>query len=279
MRGWLGYKNRQADTCGTVQSRAIVRSVPRIAAAGSGRRPVLAIITSVRVPDYAAARRLLMRRDPVLAAIIRKHGACGLGDVRDRFDHFAMLVRAIVFQQLSTKAATTIHGRLIGALAGGTLTPAALAAVTEEQLRAAGISRQKAGYLRDLCEKVADGALPLQAVDAMTDEEVIAALTQVKGIGRWTAEMFLIFRLQRPDVLPLGDLGILNAIQKAYGLRKKPTPARMLKLGEAWRPYRSIASWYLWRSLDNEPVKVNSRNATPRIPQPASRKRKEKRSR
>ena len=109
-------------------------------------------------------------------------------------------------------------------------------------------------YLRDLCEKVGAGTVALDAVDALDDEEVIAALTQVKGIGRWTAEMFLIFRLQRPDVLPLGDLGIVTAVQKAYGLRKRPTPDRLRKLGEAWRPYRSIACWYLWRSLDNEPV-------------------------
>ena len=196
-----------------------------------------------------------MRRDPVLAAIIKRHGKCELGAVRDRFDHFAMLVRAIVFQQLSTKAATTIHGRLVACMPDSKPTAAALAAVTEEQFRAAGISRQKVGYLRDLSERVLSGALPLESVDAMSDEEVVVALTQVKGIGRWTAEMFLIFRLQRPDVLPVGDLGIVNAIHKAYRLRKKPTPERMRKLGEAWRPYRSVATWYLWRSLDNEPVK------------------------
>ena len=193
-----------------------------------------------------------MRRDPVLAAIIKRHGPCELGAVRDRFDHFAMLVRAIVFQQLSTKAATTIHGRLVAYMPESKPTAAALAAVTDEQFRAAGISRQKAGYLRDLSERVLSGALPLESVDAMSDEEVVVALTQVKGIGRWTAEMFLIFRLQRPDVLPVGDLGIVTAIQKAYRLRKKPTSDRMRKLGEAWRPYRSIATWYLWRSLDNE---------------------------
>jgi DNA-3-methyladenine glycosylase II len=200
-----------------------------------------------------------MRRDPVLAAIIKRHGPCGLGAARDRFDHFAMLVRAIVFQQLSTKAATTIHNRLLACMPEGKATAECLAVVTEEQLRTAGISRQKADYLRDLCEKVGSGAVPLDAVDAMTDEEVIEALTKVKGIGRWTAEMFLIFRLQRPDVLPVGDLGIVNAIQKAYRLRKKPTPDRMRKLGEAWRPYRSVATWYLWRSLDNEPVKNDSK--------------------
>jgi DNA-3-methyladenine glycosylase II len=195
-----------------------------------------------------------MRRDPVLALIIKRHGPCGLGEVRDRFDHFSMLVRAIVFQQLSTKAATTIHNRLLASVPGGKADPALLAALSDDQFRAAGISRQKALYLRDLCDKVGTGAVPLPHVDGMSDEDVITALTQVKGIGRWTAEMFLIFRLQRPDVLPLNDLGIINAIQRAYRLRKKPTPARMLKLGEAWRPYRSVASWYLWRSLDNEPV-------------------------
>ena len=199
-----------------------------------------------------------MRRDPVLGAIIRQHGPCGLGTVRDRFDHFAMLARAIVFQQLSTKAATTIYNRLLESVPGGAPTPQALALLPDEQLRAAGISRQKAAYLRDLCAKVLAGSVPLTAVDELPDEEVIVALTQIKGIGRWTAEMFLIFRLQRPDVLPVGDLGIVNAIQKAYRLRRKPTPARMLKLGKAWRPYRSVACWYLWRSLDNEPVKENT---------------------
>jgi 3-methyladenine DNA glycosylase/8-oxoguanine DNA glycosylase len=204
----------------------------------------------VTPPDYAAARRALMRRDPVLAAIIKRHGPCGLGAVRDHFDHFAMLVRAIVFQQLSTKAASTIHNRLMERMPGGKPVPEALSALSDAQLRAAGISRQKALYLRDLCEKVSSGAVPLQDVDDLPDEDVIVALTQVKGIGRWTAEMFLIFRLQRPDVLPLNDLGIINAIQRAYRLRKKPTPDRMRKIGEAWRPYRSVASWYLWRSLE-----------------------------
>jgi DNA-3-methyladenine glycosylase II len=194
-----------------------------------------------------------MRRDPVLAAIIRQHGPCELGAVRDRFDHFAMLARAIVFQQLSTKAATTIHNRLLESL-GGAMSPESLATLDEARFRAAGISRQKAAYLRDLAEKVAGGTVPLPHVDEMPDEEVVAALTAIKGIGRWTAEMFLIFRLQRPDVLPVGDLGIQNAIQKAYGLRKKPTPDRMRKLAAAWQPYRSVACWYLWRSLDNEPA-------------------------
>jgi DNA-3-methyladenine glycosylase II len=213
--------------------------------------------------DYARARRLLLRRDPVLAAIIRRQGPCGLGAVRDRFDHFSMLVRAIVFQQLSTKAATTIHTRLLACLPEGRPTPGALASLTEAQLRAAGISRQKAAYLKDLCEQVGCGAVPLEDVDAMSDEEVVASLTRIKGIGRWTAEMFLIFRLQRPDVFPVDDLGIVNAIRKAYGLRKKPTKARLMTIGDSWRPYRSIASWYLWRSLDNAPLKPEPTSAQP----------------
>jgi DNA-3-methyladenine glycosylase II len=201
--------------------------------------------------DYARARRLLMRRDPVLAGLIRKHGACGLADAQ-RTDHFSALVRAITGQQLSTKAAATIYGRLVALMPAG-VTPDALAAVSDAQLRAVGMSRQKGAYFRDLCDKVACGALPLHSLEAMSDDEVIAALTTVKGIGRWSAEMFLMFRLHRPDVLPVGDLGIVNAVKNVYRLRKKPTAERIRKIGEAWRPYRSVASWYLWRSLDNEP--------------------------
>jgi DNA-3-methyladenine glycosylase II len=205
----------------------------------------------VKPQDYARARRLLLRRDPVLAALIRKHGACGLAAAQ-RSDHFSALVRAITGQQLSTKAAATIYGRLAALMPLG-VTPESLSALTDDQMRGVGMSRQKGAYFRDLCEKVSSGALPLDSLEAMTDDEVIAALTQVKGIGRWSAEMFLMFRLHRPDVLPVGDLGIVNAIKNVYGLRKKPTPDRIRKIGESWRPYRSVASWYLWRSLDNEP--------------------------
>jgi DNA-3-methyladenine glycosylase II len=206
--------------------------------------------------DYARARRILLRRDPIIAALIRRHGPCGLAAAQ-RSDHFSALVRAIVFQQLSTKAASTIYSRLVALMPDGHPEPAALAALTDEQLRAAGISRQKAGYLRDLCEKVLNGVVDLDAIDSVSDEEVIAALTAVKGIGRWSAEMFLMFRLHRPDVLPVGDLGIVNAIKRAYGLRKTPKPDRIRKIGEAWKPYRSVACWYLWRSLDNAPAPVN----------------------
>jgi DNA-3-methyladenine glycosylase II len=205
----------------------------------------------VQPEDYARARRLLLRRDPVLAALIRKHGPCGLAAAQ-RADHFTALVRAITGQQLSTKAAATIFARLAALMPDG-VTPAALSALSDDQLRAVGMSRQKGAYFRDLSEKVLSGALPLDSLDAMSDEEVIAALTQVKGIGRWSAEMFLMFRLHRPDVLPVDDLGIVNAVKNVYGLRKKPTADRIRKIGESWRPYRSVASWYLWRSLDNEP--------------------------
>ena len=201
--------------------------------------------------EYARARRLLLRRDPVLAALIRKHGACGLAAAQ-RADHFSALLRAITGQQLSTKAAATIYARLIALMPGG-VTPTALAALTDEQMHGVGMSRQKIAYFRDLADKATSGALPLDALDALSDEDVIAALTQVKGIGRWSAEMFLMFRLHRPDVLPVDDLGIVNAVKNVYGLRKRPTADRIRRIGEAWRPYRSVASWYLWRSLDNEP--------------------------
>ena len=188
-----------------------------------------------------------------LASLIRRHGPCGLAAAQ-RADHFSALVRAITGQQLSTKAATTIYGRMVALMPGGVPTPAGFACVSDEELRAAGMSRQKIAYLRDLCGKITAEVLDLTALDTLPDEEVINALVTVKGIGRWSAEMFLIFRLHRPDVLPVGDLGIVVAVQRAYRLRTRPKPDRLRKIGEAWRPYRSVASWYLWRSLDNEPV-------------------------
>jgi DNA-3-methyladenine glycosylase II len=202
--------------------------------------------------DYARASRHLLRGDPVLAALIKRHGRCGLAAAQ-RSDHFSALVRAITNQQLSTKAAATIYRRLTELMPGGDPSPAALAGVTDDQLRGAGYSRQKIGYLRDLAAHVLGGTLDLQTIHDLPDEEVIARLTQVKGIGRWSAEMFLMFRLHRPDVLPVGDLGIVNAIRAQYRLRKVPTPDRIRRIGAAWKPYRSVACWYLWRSLDNEP--------------------------
>ena len=202
--------------------------------------------------DYSRARRVLARRDPILRDLMRRHGPCGLADSQHT-DPFTALVHAIISQQLSTKAAATIAGR-VEALLAGTLAPTRVASVSDVQLRSAGLSGQKIGYLRDLCRRIDDRSLPLDALEAMADEDVITALTQVKGIGRWTAEMFLMFRLHRPDVLPVGDLGIVKAVQRNYRMRKVPSAERLHRLGEAWRPYRSVACWYLWASLDNVPV-------------------------
>jgi DNA-3-methyladenine glycosylase II len=201
--------------------------------------------------DYTKARRLLSRRDPVIRDLIRRHGACGLADAQHE-DAFTALTHSIISQQLSTKAAATI-ARRFDALFGGTPTPQAVAQADDLQLRAVGLSSQKIRYMRDLGARVLDGSVPLDRVNELPDEDVIQSLTRVKGIGRWTAEMFLMFRLHRPDVLPVDDLGILKAVQRAYGLRKVPRADRLTKIGEPWRPYRSVACWYLWASLGNAP--------------------------
>jgi DNA-3-methyladenine glycosylase II len=210
--------------------------------------------TSLTPEGYEAARRLLMRRDPILAAAIKRIGPCRMAD-RQRKDHLSALVGAIVSQQLSTKAAATIFGRFVALFPEGHISSAgAIAEHSDEALRRVGLSGQKIGYLRDLAARIADGSLNLDELDSLPDEQVIERLIAVKGFGRWTAEMFLMFRLHRPDVLPAGDLGIVNAIQRLYRLRKRPQPKRILKMGEAWRPYRSVASWYLWQTLRNEPL-------------------------
>jgi DNA-3-methyladenine glycosylase II len=202
--------------------------------------------------DYARARRLLMRRDPVLGTVIKQIGPCGLAD-RQRKDHLTALVGSIVSQQLSTKAASTIFGRLLALFPDGELlSPAGIDRQQEAALRGVGLSGQKVGYLRDLCARIDDGRLNLDELDTLPDEDVVVRLTSVKGFGRWTAQMFLMFRLHRPDVLPVGDLGIVNATQRLYRLRKKPDEKRLTKIGEAWRPYRSVACWYLWQSLKIE---------------------------
>ncbi len=193
---------------------------------------------------------MLARRDPVLRDLMRRYGECGLARAQ-RTDPFRALLHAIIAQQLSTKAAATIEARF-AALFDGHPTADAIATVSDERLRAVGISPQKLGYIRDLCARTLDKSLALDALEALPDEDVIVALTGVKGIGRWTAEMFLMFRLHRPDVLPVGDLGIVKAVQRAYKLRLAPTPVRLTRLGENWRPYRSVACWYLWASLDNK---------------------------
>lgn len=204
--------------------------------------------------DYTHAERVLTGRDPVLGALIRQYGRCGLAKAQ-REDPFQAIVEAIVWQQLSGKAAATIFGRFLGLFPDGRFpTAEQVAPKSDEELRNIGFSRQKIGYLRDLCAKMKAGELPFDRLDEMTDDEVIEALTAVKGIGRWTAEMVLMFKLQRPDVLPVDDLGIVKAIRALYRLRKDPAPDRIRRIGEKWRPYRSIASWYLWQSRDNAPL-------------------------
>jgi DNA-3-methyladenine glycosylase II len=202
------------------------------------------------MPDYRASVRHLKRVDPVLARVIESVGPCRM-PLRHEGTHFQALARSIVFQQLSGKAAGTIHGRFAALFADGDPEPAALLTFTDAQLRGVGLSRQKIGYLRDLADKVASGALPLGEVDRMDDDELIAHLVQVKGIGRWTAQMFLMFRLGRRNVLPELDLGIQNAIRRAYGKRKRPSPKQVRAIGAKWSPHATIASWYLWRSLEN----------------------------
>jgi DNA-3-methyladenine glycosylase II len=221
--------------------------------------------------EYEKARRLLMRRDRVLGAAIKSIGACGLAE-RQRKDHLSALIGAIVSQQLSTKAAATIFGRFVALFPDGQIPHAhAIHSLDDATLRGVGLSGQKVGYLRDLCTRIADGRLQLEELEMLEDELVIERLTSVKGFGRWTAEMFLMFRLHRPDVLPVGDLGIVNAIQRLYGFRKRPDAKKMTALGEAWRPYRSVACWYLWQTLRNEPLAKAARS--PRQLQSGSRAR------
>jgi DNA-3-methyladenine glycosylase II len=197
-----------------------------------------------------AAVAHLQRVDPVLAGVIHAVGECTF-EPRAEGTHFDAVARAIVYQQLSGKAAGTIHGRWLALHGGRTPEPAVLLATPEETLRGVGLSRQKIGYLRDLAARVDAGDVPLHTLDTLSDDEIIAALVRVKGVGRWTAQMFLMFRLGRPDVLPELDLGIQRGIQLAYGLDALATPAEVLHVGQPWSPYRTIAAWYLWRLLDN----------------------------
>ncbi|MEP6492715.1 MAG: DNA-3-methyladenine glycosylase [bacterium] len=200
--------------------------------------------------NHRPSVRHLKNVDPVLARVIESVGPCKI-EMRAEGTHFQALTRAIVYQQLSGKAAATILSRVNALFPDNTPTPEAVVAGTDEQLRAAGLSRQKIGYLRDLSSKVMSGDLPLDAVESMSDDDLITHLVQVKGIGRWTAQMFLMFRLGRPDVLPELDLGIQNAIKRAYRKRKRPTPQQVKRIGAKWSPHSSVAAWYLWRSLDN----------------------------
>jgi DNA-3-methyladenine glycosylase II len=206
----------------------------------------------------AAAIAHLRAADDVLAAIIDEvGGAAGLGDRRRGrpADHYGALVRSIVGQQLSTKAARSIYGRLTDRFGGRTPTPAEVLEDDAEELRAAaGLSRAKVSFLRSLAEHVLEGSLELERLDELPDEEVIAELTAVRGLGAWSAHMFLMFHLQRPDVLPVGDLGIRRSVMQRYGLPELPAPAELERIAEPWRPYRTLACLFLWQSLDAVPA-------------------------
>jgi DNA-3-methyladenine glycosylase II len=169
-------------------------------------------------------------------------------------DAYGALLRSIVGQQLSTKAARTIYGRMTDLFDGHAPTPRQLLAVDPEQIRAAGLSYSKIAYLRDLAARVEDGALQLERLPELPDEEVSAQLTAIKGVGQWTADMFMMFHLGRPDILPVGDMGIRRAVQVEYRLRKPPDPKRLEKIARPWRPYRTLACLFLWSSLDNTPA-------------------------
>jgi len=191
----------------------------------------------------------LKKADPVLGSLIDRVGAYRM---QYREPTFETLVRSIVYQQLSGKVASVIFGRLAGLMPDGGITPQGILKLTPAKMRKAGLSKQKTAYIRDLARKTARGAVQFESLSNLPDHEVIEHLTQVKGIGVWTAHMFLIFALQRTDVLPTGDLGVRTAIRKAYGMDELPHPKQIEELALTWRPYCSIASWYLWRSLENQ---------------------------
>jgi DNA-3-methyladenine glycosylase II len=195
----------------------------------------------------ARARRTLMRRDPILADVIRQVGPCRL---EHRGDPYRMLLRSVIYQQLAGAAARTIDGRVRASWRGRYPRPEILLAAPDAQLRAAGLSRQKIAAVRAVAQAFAAGDVTSRRLRAMDDEAVIAAVTQIHGIGVWTAHMLLMFSLARPDVLPVGDYGVRKGAMQLYRLRDLPKPRELEALAERWRPYRSVASWYLWRVVD-----------------------------
>ncbi|HET8566377.1 MAG TPA: hypothetical protein VFL77_07870 [Solirubrobacterales bacterium] len=203
----------------------------------------------------AKARKALAAADPRMGALIERVGKIDIATRLERrqeerpADAYGALLRAIVGQQLSTKAARTIYLRVLERFGGTTPAPEQLLEASEEDLRAAGLSGRKTEYVRDLAAHVISGELELDRLEELEDEQVIEEIVAVRGLGQWTAEMFLLFHLQRPDVLSGGDLGIRKAIQIEYGLKEMPPPKRVLEIGEPWRPHRSLASLYLWESL------------------------------
>ena len=212
----------------------------------------------------------LQSSDPVMRGIIERVGPCR---IQYGPPQFSSLAESIVYQQLNGRAAATIFERLT-TLTGTPLTPESVLKVSDEQLRGVGLSKQKLSYLKDLAGKAHAGELDFARLPELADEEVIRLLTQVKGIGVWTAQMFLMFTLKRPDVLPTGDYGIQNAIRKHYGKRKMPKPKEMERLARPWAPYRTLACWYLWKSLDvKDPAPTTPKSkAKPKPKKAASKK-------
>lgn len=215
---------------------------------------------------WADAARYLCAADPVLAKVIRRVGPCQMSPRRD---YFVALCRAIFAQQLNTKVAQVLFDRFQDRLPGRRVSPDRVLELLadESAYRGCGLSRQKAGYLRDLAAHFADNRIPTRKLARMTDEDVIQALVNVKGVGRWTAEMFLMFVLNRPDVLPVDDLGLREGVRDIYQLKERPGAADLTTLAECWRPYRSVGTWYVWRRNANLPVE------TPTEPKPARRTR------
>ncbi len=203
-------------------------------------------------PRHARAIAHLSDADPILGKWIAQAGPCSLS--RERAGtHFAAVARSIIYQQLSGKAAATIHGRFEALFNGSAPAPAAVLKVPFARLRAIGLSERKAEYVQGLARDVLERRVPIEQLDDLDDAGVIEALTAVRGVGEWTAQMFLMFRLGRPDVLPTLDLGVQTAIRRLYGLRTHPSPKRVATIGAKWAPYRTVASWYLWRVVDNPP--------------------------
>ena len=201
--------------------------------------------------DPKAAVRYLRKADPVLARLMERAGPFAL-QIRKLHDPFEALARNIVFQQLHGKAAAAIHARVVALFGGEKLRPEDILGAPDEMLRGAGLSAAKLAALRDLAAKTLDGTVPtLARMRRMSDEEIVERLTRVRGIGRWTVEMLLMFRLGRGDVLPVGDFAVRKGFARAYGLAESPKPKELEEYGERWRPYRSVASWYMWRALEH----------------------------
>ncbi len=208
--------------------------------------------------SLSAAAAEVARRDKVMAKLMKRIGPFRLR--KTGTDHFAALARSILYQQLAGAAATAIHGRFV-ALFNGDLSPKAVLAIRPKKLRAVGLSGNKAASIRDLAAKVADGTVPLDHINRLSDEEIITRLSVVRGIGRWTAEMFLIFQLGRLDVWPVDDYGVRKGYSLAYGLRELLTPKQLQVKGERFRPYRTVAAWYCWQAVHEERERRQSSQA------------------